>query len=515
MRKIIFLILVSLLSVLGTSALLYKIFKLEFPLTPEDKAPIWIVETNIKFRPFQRAVKIELALPDDGRFFEKIDEDFISKDYGLTFTQKDQTKLATWAIRYTKLKNQNLYYRGVFRALEQKETKKQKLSGKQRNFYLETKDFEAPYQDAALSLIDEIKAISADEATFVTALIQAFGQKKNEHVKLLKGYHLKKKGLTPTLLVRQILRMAKIPTRKLTGFELKDNQTIYKPVVWLEVFINKKWQAVDPTTGSFYLPNKFLVWTHSDNWLNFSGAKKRDVSFHISQGYRPFSELSGPKSQSLNSFFHRFALYQLPLDIQKALQMMLLIPLGAFLVVFMRNFIGVQTAGTFMPILIALAFRQTQLTTGLVLFGFVIAIGLSLRFLLEKLNLLAVPRVATVLTMIVMLLIGMTFLSYELKLYSGLQVSLFPIVILAWTVEKMSIAWEERGGMNALKQILGSLVVALVCYFIFVNDTVVDFLFLFPETLFILLALMLLMGRYTGYRLTELKRFRDLVKSAP
>ena len=37
--------------------------------------------------------------------------------------------------------------------------------------------------------------------------------------------------------------------------------------------------------------------------------------------------------------------------------------------------------------------------------------------------------------------------------------------------------------------------------------------FTFPELLLVVLALVVLAGRYTGYRLTELKRFRALGNS--
>ena len=36
-------------------------------------------------------------------------------------------------------------------------------------------------------------------------------------------------------------------------------------------------------------------------------------------------------------------------------------------------------------------------------------------------------------------------------------------------------------------------------------------IFTFPELLLIILALVVLAGRYTGYRLTELRRFRELM----
>ena len=38
--------------------------------------------------------------------------------------------------------------------------------------------------------------------------------------------------------------------------------------------------------------------------------------------------------------------------------------------------------------------------------------------------------------------------------------------------------------------------------------------FAFPELMLVLVALMLLIGRYTGYRLTELLRFRVLAEPA-
>jgi len=35
-------------------------------------------------------------------------------------------------------------------------------------------------------------------------------------------------------------------------------------------------------------------------------------------------------------------------------------------------------------------------------------------------------------------------------------------------------------------------------------------IFTFPELLLVILALVILAGRYTGYRLTELRRFKEL-----
>ena len=91
-----------------------------------------------------------------------------------------------------------------------------------------------------------------------------------------------------------------------------------------------------------------------------------------------------------------------------------------------------------------------------------------------------------------------------------MAVTFFPMIIIAWTIERMSIVWEERGPMMAIEQALGSLFAASLVYMIMNIDWLKHFLFLFPEMILLLLSLTMLMGRYTGYRLTELSRFRGL-----
>ncbi|MFP4683960.1 MAG: 7TM domain-containing protein, partial [Ectothiorhodospira sp.] len=83
-----------------------------------------------------------------------------------------------------------------------------------------------------------------------------------------------------------------------------------------------------------------------------------------------------------------------------------------------------------------------------------------------------------------------------------------PMVILAMTIERMSIVWEEHGPADTLRQGIGSLAVAAVCYLVMINPYIDHLFFVFPELLLIVLALTLMLGRYTGYRLSELVRFR-------
>jgi hypothetical protein len=80
------------------------------------------------------------------------------------------------------------------------------------------------------------------------------------------------------------------------------------------------------------------------------------------------------------------------------------------------------------------------------------------------------------------------------------------------TIERMSITWEENGANAAMLQGLGSLIVASLGYLVMTNSYLTYLMFIYPEFLFVVLGLSMLMGRYTGYRLNELMRFRSMVK---
>ena len=206
-----------------------------------------------------------------------------------------------------------------------------------------------------------------------------------------------------------------------------------------------------------------------------------------------------------------FSLFSLPIQTQAVYSVLLMIPIGALVMVLLRNFVGLQSFGTFMPVLIALAFRETDLIAGLILFTLLTSMGLAIRFLLERLRLLLVPRLTAVLIIVVMLMMVISVVAHRLGLETGLSVALFPMVIIAMTIERMSIMWEERGAADALKGGTGSLFVAAIAYLVMGIDALEHLIFTFPELLLVVLALVLLCGRYTGYRLVELPRFRAIL----
>jgi hypothetical protein len=149
---------------------------------------------------------------------------------------------------------------------------------------------------------------------------------------------------------------------------------------------------------------------------------------------------------------------------------------------------------------------------GVILFSTLIALGLVIRLYLAHLKLLVVPRLAAILIVVIYLMALFSILTYKLGLERGLSVALFPMVIMTMTIERMSIGWEELGALETLTRGAWSMVAAMLAYLVMTIKHIEHLMFVFPELLLILLAGTLCLGRYTGFRLLELPRFKSLTK---
>ena len=186
-------------------------------------------------------------------------------------------------------------------------------------------------------------------------------------------------------------------------------------------------------------------------------------------------------------------------------------PLAALVASIFRNLIGVRTFGTFMPILIALSLRNTDLSSGLVLITSVLLAGVVGRILLDRLRLLFVPRICLLLCMVILFVTSLAQIGYEFggnELMTGL---LFPIVILAMLIERISVTALEEGTRSTATLLAGSLLLSALAYPIFQSSQLTYLFFGFPELIFCVMGALVLLGGYTGYRVSELWRFRSLM----
>ncbi len=492
----------------GFGLFAYKIIVLQFPLVPDTSSLLWNLEVHASFTAHGKPIKLGIYIPRNTPEYVILDESFISQGYGLnTTTPEEGNRRAIWSIRKANGK-QSLYYRAVIRRMASGYK-----PGKPKTSPLTKPMLEPPLLQAAQALGKELITKSADTETFVQELIKRIHNPgPNETLSALIGEN-------PTLetklnTVVEVLKASRLPARVVHGIRIPDEPRTVTWVTWIQVYDRKMWRSFDPISGTPEIPQDYVEWWHGTYpFLESSGSKKLEYTVSVSPNYEEAIQAALLSTKLAMPKLLDFSLFTLPLQTQAVYRVLLMVPLGALVLLVLRNIIGIKTFGTFMPILIGLAFRETQLIWGIILFTLIVSLGLAVRFYLEQLKLLLVPRLASVLIVVVILMAFLSILSYQLGFDRGLSVALFPMVIITMTIERMCIVWEERGASESLQQGIGSLLVAVLTYLTMTIPYVEHLLFVFPELLLVLLAGTLLLGRYSGFRLLELLRFKALAPS--
>jgi hypothetical protein len=495
------------LTAAGLLVFLYKVISLGFPLRPDVSAKAWEIEVKISFESYDRPAKVELQIPGSRPSLPIINENFISRGFGLTTARIDNHRLAIWSKRRA-AGPQTLYYQ----ALVELRSPLESGPGPSRRPEVDAPGLSDAELLAANAILDDARQKSADLDTLIAQLVRRFSSPNpnDEYASLLAGWRTGERGRQERIV--QILALADTPARTIHGIRLYGDRGGASLVSWLEVHDGTSWRSYNESGAPDSMSDYLIFWRGAGRLVSLTGGDR----LHIQITKEPV-ELEGllaatSRERMFSPDLWAFSLHTLPLSTRNVFRVLLLVPVGVFMLVLMRNVVGVKTFGTFMPVLIALAFRETNLLTGILLFTFIVSLGLAVRFYLDRLQLLLVPRLAAVLIVVIIMMLMMSVVGNQLGIESGLSVALFPMVIITMTIERMSIVWEERGPAEAVQQGLGSLLTAALAFGAMSLPLVVHLFTTFPELLLVLLAVTLLLGRYSGYRLLELRRFRALVR---
>jgi hypothetical protein len=497
--------LVILIMGLGIGLILYKHFALGFPLSPDDKTPVWTIEAKIDFIARGDPVIVSFALPPETQDIVFIEEDFASPDYGFSELTSPTGRRAQWSKR-TASGPQTAYYRlRIYETDSITETPAADLPPEP-----EKPEFDEVLKTAATTLLDQVRSRSANTETFTRELITTLNSNApSQNQSLL--LNEKSSEDYKTHLIINLLALEGISARIVRGLYLQDGRRRQPLTNYVEVYIGGQWLLFNQNSGVHGMPENFLIWQRGDqSLLDVVGGKNSQISFSIIKNVHSTRNLVVRDSMNKQAGIVDFSIYSLPIEQQNAFKMILLLPIGALIVVIMRLLIGIRTSGTFMPILIALALIQTTLLTGIIIFLTVVGTGLLIRSYLSRLNLLFVARISAVIIVVIAIIASISIISNKLGLDQAMTVTFFPMIILSWTIERMSVLWEEDGPREVFIQGGGSLLTAVIAYLFMTNRTIEYLTFNFPELMLVNLALILILGQYTGYRLSELYRFHAL-----
>ncbi|GJM08477.1 MAG: gonadoliberin III [Lysobacteraceae bacterium] len=503
-RRLTLFAVAAVLASIGIGLSVYRHVVFDVPWLPGQDKSIWSIEAAIEFRASGQPITVNMVRPVDQAAFSVLEESGASPGYGLSFEERNNTPVAQWTIRQAE-GQQRLFYR---------------VDVLQRDASLEVASvppprvlpvtWEEPYATAVAEVLEQAHALSADELSLTKQLIAQFSSaERTQNVQLLVD-QFGQDDITG--LLARMLRTANIPAATIHGLVLEDGRRRQTLRPLLRVWVGEDSEIFPLGLDEEELERPLLIWTRHDGYtLDVMGGTRSRLSFSMIRSemssYGTLAELLGDDSDWLG-----FSIHSLPIEEQAMFQTILLLPMGALVVCLLRILIGIRTSGTFMPVLIALAFIQTSLVTGLIGFLLVVATGLMIRSYLSHLNLLLVARISAVIITVIMIIGLFSVFSYKVGLTEGLKITFFPMIILSWTVERMSILWEEEGWHEVMVQAGGSLLTAVMVYLVMMNPWVRHLSFNFIGLQFVVLALIVLIGNYSGYRLLELRRFRVMAK---
>lgn len=490
-----FYIAVALLYALGAALMLYRHIAFDVPWLPGEYRNVWSVEAKVEFEAQGGPVIASLAIPATQAGFTLVDESAASPGYGLSFVEKNGVTRAEWSIRSAS-GHQELYYRADM--MSDPYARSALVTPPTIAHQIEKE----PIATAMQQILERAKERSADAYTLTREIIREF-QNQEQNAELLKQH--KKRAY----LLVDLLNQADIPARVVRSLKLEDGRRRQQLVDYVQVFNGDEYDLFDPNSGQQGQPENLMLWEYNSTpLLDVTGAGNSRTSYSIIKKQVPVNKALSAKFEHAEML--NFSVDTLPVEEQALFKGILLLPIGVLVVVFLRVLVGLKTSGTFMPVLIAVAFIQTTLLTGLVGFLAIVGVGLVIRSYLSRLNLLLVARISTVIITVICIIGLFSLLTYKLGLSQGMKITFFPMIILSWTIERMSILWEEEGPKEVFKQGGGSLLVAVLAYLAMDNSLIQHLTFNFLGLQLVLMATVLLMGNYTGYRLSELKRFKPL-----
>ncbi|MFA6047375.1 MAG: 7TM domain-containing protein [Parcubacteria group bacterium] len=197
----------------------------------------------------------------------------------------------------------------------------------------------------------------------------------------------------------------------------------------------------------------------------------------------------------------------------ETIKLILFLPVIATVIAFLRQVVGIKAFGIYTPLLITFAFLATNgLKYGIAIFVSVIIIGMLMRFILKPFRLLYLPRVAIMLTVVAVLILGILTFGGNMKRTGLASVSIFPILIMITLVEKFITVQIEKGNKEALYLAAETLIISVAGFYAANLTFLIKIIITAPWVILLTIPINILLGKWTGLRISEYWRFKEIIK---
>lgn len=299
-----------------------------------------------------------------------------------------------------------------------------------------------------------------------------------------------------------LCRAQGIPARVVGGIIL-ENAEKRTSHLWAEIYYQGHWIPFDVLNQHFAaLPANFLEIHKGDHFLI---THTKNIGFDYQFKIRKQYQTASAQTTGISQLWSLLNIAGIPIGLLRGI---LLLPLAGLIVAIFRNVVGLKTFGIFLPALIGLALVKVSFIWGLVAFAAVIVVVSLLHLPLEKLGLLHTPKLVIMLTCVVLTLLALSGIGMKNNWTSLTTAMFLPVIVLSITAERFAKTLVEENLIDALKMLGSTFFIAFLCYPIFNADLLLGLFLTYPELYFSILGIMILLGRWIGFRVLEYKRFQ-------
>jgi len=191
---------------------------------------------------------------------------------------------------------------------------------------------------------------------------------------------------------------------------------------------------------------------------------------------------------------------------------LLIIPVIGAVISFMSQVIGMSTGGILAPVTCVFVFLFIGPAAGIATLFLTLLATIIVQKIFRRTRLLSTPKKALNLAFASLFFFGLLVLSANLHPEVALSVSILPLVMILLLSEKMVNMTSSKSVKQMVKFFVGLSIVSLIAWVLVQYRGFQVIILAYPELSLLFVLAIYLLGRWTGLRLTEYFRFRELIR---
>jgi hypothetical protein len=192
--------------------------------------------------------------------------------------------------------------------------------------------------------------------------------------------------------------------------------------------------------------------------------------------------------------------------------LILLLPVLATIVVFLRHVIGIPSIGLLVPIALSITLLATGLTAGVILITTILLATTFARLIFKRFRIMQLPKLSLSLLIVSLFVFIALTASASVGVLQVRSLSIFPILLFIILSERIVALQLERAPREIILVIVTTFAMSLIGFFLLRSEMLRTLVLLYPETVLLLIPINIVIGRYFGLRLSEYVRFAPILR---